>query len=113
MLATREILIKGANTNNDALNELARLVANELPDTEQVDCQTLARVTSITAIRATLSCDAYSENYPHLYKFIKDGGNMQKLSAKMSEVIFAGGASGPYIKSYRSTCNIFFRPQPQ
>lgn len=109
MLATREILIRGANTDNDALNELARLVANEeLPDTEQVDCLTLALAISVTAIRATLSCDAYSENYPNLYKFIKNGGNMQKLSAKMHEVISTGGASEPYIKSYRSTCNIFF-----
>lgn len=109
MLATREILIRGANTDNDALNELARLVANEeLPDTEQVDCLTLAQVISVTAIRATLFCDAYSENYPHLYEFIKNGGNMQKLSAEISKVISTGGASEPYIKSYRSTCNIFF-----
>lgn len=114
MLATREILIKGANTDNDALNELARLVANELPDTEQIDCLALAHTTSVTAIRATLSCNDYSEKCPHLYGYIRDGGGMQELSAKMHEVISAGGADESYIKSFRSTCSIFFRsPQPR
>ena len=106
MLGTKDILM-GADTGTPALDDFAKLVATELPAAEQVDCQNLAITIMNAALRVKNDRESCHEAYPQLYHFLKKGGNMMTLSAKMNEVI-AARASKAYAENYQTVSKLFF-----
>ena len=104
MLGTKDILM-GASTSTPELNDFARLIATELP-THEIGCQDLAQAVISAAFEAKNHRDSLRVAYPQLYGFIKEGGNMRLLSAKIVEVIEAG-ANATYAESYKAVSAIF------
>lgn len=106
MKGTKEILIDGAKTDTPHLNDFARLVAKKLPETGQVDCQKLAMTIMDTAFKVKNDREAYHEAYPQLYRFLKTGGDMRTLSAKINDIIAAQDEA--YAQKYQPTSKLFF-----
>ena len=105
MLEIKKVLL-GANTCTPELNDFARLVAEELPGNE-IDCRDLANAVMSVAFEVKRDQSDYHAKYPDLCSFIKQGGDMCALSAKITQVIDAG-ASAKYAESYRAVSAIFF-----
>ncbi len=105
MLDIKDILM-GASTSTPELNDFAKLVAVELPASE-IGCNDLANAIMNTAFNVKRDQRNYRAKYPHLCAFIKQGGDMCALSAKMTEVIDAG-ATAKYAESYRIVSAVFF-----
>ncbi|MBO4855391.1 hypothetical protein J5500_03245 [Candidatus Saccharibacteria bacterium] len=105
MLGIKEVLL-GANTDAPALNEFAKLIADELP-AGQVECQDLASTVLYAALQVKHDAGACRATYPQLHSFVVKGGDMQQLSAKITEVINAG-ADKKYAESYRAISAIYF-----
>ena len=106
MIGTKDILINGAKTDTPHLNDFAKLVADKLPETGQVDCQKLAFAIMDTAFEVKNDREAYHEAYPELCRFLKTGGDMMTLSAQITDIIAAQDEA--YAKEYRPTSKIFF-----
>lgn len=105
MLEIKKLLM-GANTSTPALNDLAKLVAVELPGND-VACNDLATTIMNVAFEVKRDQSGYRAKYPSLCEFIAQGGDMCSLSAKITQIIDAG-ASAKYAESYRTISAIFF-----
>ncbi len=105
MLGIKDVLL-GANTSTPALNEFAKLVADKLPQSE-VGCRELACTVTRAAIGVKHDLYAHRDNYPNLYDYVNEGGEMCALSARLTEVIDSGAPS-EYAKNYRAESKLYF-----
>lgn len=108
MLEIQDILM-GAKTNSPALNDFARLVAQLLPPRDLATAD-MAQIVMNAAFDVRKNVNNYATDYPNLCKFVKENGDMCKLSAKLSTVL-AEGAEGeiiPYVQAYQADSARFF-----
>ena len=105
MPGIKDVLL-GAKTSTPALNEFAKLVANKLPQSE-VGCRELACIATRAAIDVKHDPYAHRDNYPNLYDYVNEGGEMCALSARLTEVIDSG-APAKYAENYRVESKLYF-----
>ena len=110
MLEIKDILM-GASTDSPALNDYCRLVANRLPyrDVSIVEMAQMVLQLAFFEIKEISVKEA--ADYPDLSEYVKGGGDMCELSAKIYPVLEAGAKGTevePFVSSYETESIRYF-----
>lgn len=108
MLEIKDILM-GAHSCEPALNDFCELVASRLPFRDLATAE-MAQIVLDTSFDARRGVDSYCADYPHLRKFIDEGGDMCKLAAKLSTVLAQNASAelADFAKAYQTESVRFF-----
>jgi len=111
MLEIKDILM-GAQTDSPALDDLCRLVADRLPYRD-ITASDMAQIVMFAGHGVKTGDDGHAADYPHLCKYLENGGDMCKLLAKVSSVLEKGAKNSevePYAQAYKVESILFFGP---